>query len=311
MRHAPFQFSHSQVATRHPHADAGFRALDLRRARRGTKRASAVGAWMCGLPSVVCMQRGGESHRAVAGRIQASLAASAGARVVNPPGAILNSVFGPCERCLTEEAWRSNGRRVPPGGRSLSRRVVLLSTVAMLFAGQCIIGGMEDYRMVSLSPPATSLPRISLEAPLVSLDTARSALGLTTEQVLNLIDDGSLTWGFNLARFPAASRVAVRVLAQSLADFQQGRETVSASDFRAVFLLIFPQVNPPRAGIVRTIRATLVARQLSLKTCVLMRLVDAGFMGLAPNTARHSGPNGSPLVVLTSVAEFLEERRIL
>ncbi len=227
------------------------------------------------------------------------------------PGAILNSVFGPCERDLTEDALRSNGRRVPPGGRSLSRRVVLLSTVAMLFAGQCIIGGMEDYRMVSLSPPATSLPRISLEAPLVSLDTARSALGLTTEQVLNLIDDGSLTWGFNLARFPAASRVAVRVLAQSLADFQQGRETVSASDFRAVFLLIFPQVNPPRAGIVRTIRATLVARQFSLQSHTLMRLVDAGLMRLAPGTARHSGPTGSPLIVLTSVAEFLEERRIL
>ena len=256
------------------------------------------------------MQRGGESHRAVAGRIQASLAASAGARVVNPPGAILNSVFGPCERCLTEEAWRSNGRRVPPGGRSLSRRVVLLSTVAMLFAGQCITGGAKEVSMSNVTPPATSLPQIALQAPLVSLDTARSALGLTTEQVLNLIDDGRLSWAFNLARNPAASRASVRVLAKSLEDLQQGRETVDAEDFRAVFLLIFPQV-PPRAGIVGTMRATLVARQLSLKTCVLMRLVDAGFMGLAPNTARHSGPNGSPLVVLTSVAEFLEERRIL
>ena len=226
------------------------------------------------------------------------------------PGAILNSVFGPCERDLTEDALRSNGRRVPPGGRSLSRRVVLLSTVAMLFAGQCITGGAKEVSMSNVTPPATSLPQIALQAPLVSLDTARSALGLTTEQVLNLIDDGRLSWAFNLARNPAASRASVRVLAKSLEDLQQGRETVDAEDFRAVFLLIFPQV-PPRAGIVGTMRATLVARQLSLKTCVLMRLVDAGFMGLAPNTARHSGPNGSPLVVLTSVAEFLEERRIL
>ena len=216
--------------------------------------------------------------------------------------------FGRRELGLTEDALLSNGRRVPPGGRSLSRRVVLLTTVAMLFAGR--VGGATDPMQIPIPPPGSAC-QITILSPLLPLPAVNAALRLSTEHVMTLIDDGKIGWAFDLACEGARNRF-VLALAQSVADYQRGTRVVPAdADFQLVLRLIFPMAPTPRAGVVGTIRACTVARQFGVKSDLIMRFVDSGLVKAVSGTPRHPGPNGSPALIFSSVSEFLRARRIV
>lgn len=160
--------------------------------------------------------------------------------------------------------------------------------------------------------PPLPLPQITLRTPLVSLDVARAALRMTTNEVMALIDARRLRYCFNVA-VEIIYRREVRILANSLAHYQRGARTRfgDGDELQAVIRMIFPMAPAPRFGVVSTLRATTIARQLSLKTDTVLALLDAGWLRSPTNSERHPGPTGSPAIEFSSVVEFLKKRRIV
>jgi hypothetical protein len=63
-------------------------------------------------------------------------------------------------------------------------------------------------------------------------------------------------------------------------------------------------------GTIATLRATTVAKQLSVSIDHLLKLCDANWIRIANHSPRGAGPLGSPLLEFATVVEFLKQRRI-
>ena len=197
-----------------------------------------------------------------------------------------------------------------------TRAVVTPQTRAGYFRRRC--GGVFKRGQQCSSrnmPPnisITPLAQVTLNYPLVSADVASAALKCDRTRVMALIDEGKIRWAFNFA-LELSYRCEPRILSVSLADYQSGRVTQWPQDmdeFSAVIKLIFPMAPQVRAGVVATLRATTVAKQMGISINHFLKLCDANWIKLAKGTRRCAGPAGSPLVEFASVVEFLKRRRI-
>lgn len=171
--------------------------------------------------------------------------------------------------------------------------------------------GQRRVSRGTMSPPST-IPQIGFKRPLVNLLTAVAALDRTAEEVLALVDEGRIAFAFNFAS-QGCQRRAVRILAQSIADFQAGKIASAASDeeqFSQAVRLIFPAVSTKSGGL-QSVRAATVHRRLSLDHDHVANLCRCGAMRLVKGAKFRSGPNGSPEVEFSSVVEFLKRRRII
>lgn len=160
--------------------------------------------------------------------------------------------------------------------------------------------------------PTNTVPLLACKRPLISLHTAADVLDKSHQQVLDLIEDGALlfAWDFGTGH---SHRKAVRILAQSLIDYQRGQSASSLparEQFAHAVSLIFPMSAMIRPGAVAKLRAHSIAFQFGIKSDHFLELVDSGLLRVAASSPRRRGPGGSPYIEFSSVVEFLKKRRI-
>lgn len=177
------------------------------------------------------------------------------------------------------------------------------------------------------SPMQKDLPQITFKQPLVNLWTAVAALGVLEDEVLRMIQDGSLRFAWNIA-CKNSGKQYVRILAHSISDFQAGKSaspsglnlrrtlafhgTSARSDeeYQRAIKLIFPAISHKPDG-TACLRLTTIQRRFSVTHTHMARLVREGSLQMCKGDVFRSGPNGSPAITFASVLAFMKARRML
>ena len=147
-----------------------------------------------------------------------------------------------------------------------------------------------------VSPPAT-MPR-QRSKPLLPVRGVVSILDRNEDQVLALIEDGSLAWAWDVALNPRSSHSReLRVLPAAVAAYLRG--DAGSFDWPDVFSLLVP--NTP------TVLAREVSRVLNVSSTHVYALIRG--RRLASCSAPKTGPLGSARIPTDSFAEFLKNRR--
>ena len=151
---------------------------------------------------------------------------------------------------------------------------------------------------------STVIGAIRFARPLVSTGTALSVIQRLDyeEQVLALVESGDLLWAWDVAA-PNANRREIRILGQSINAYLAGNPGPDIPP-EGVMRLLFPEGHP-------TLSASELARRMNLCSTHMLTLCRSGCLRLVPGARVRRGPSGSPQVELSSVAKFLEQRRIL
>jgi len=191
-----------------------------------------------------------------------------------------------------------------PRGVSPRRRALLFAAVSL--AVFFLVGAVREQAMPTQS---NSLPQITFRGPLVDLGTARAALLLDTPKVKALIESGDIRWVFDVAR--STARQEIRILARSLADYQNGIRAAGTDDLTAILGVIFPTMTKLRPGVVATIRAATITRQFAINSSHCLNLLDDGEFKILKGIPRRAGVGGSPLVEFSSVVDFVNRRRVV
>ena len=120
------------------------------------------------------------------------------------------------------------------------------------------------------------------------------------DQVLRLIEDGSLAWAFDLALDPKCGRNReIRVLPSAVADYLRGK--ACSLEWADVLRLLVPD-EPIIAG-------TEIIRVLNISSGHLYNLV--GRKQIVPCSSWRRGPGGCARFAAASFTKFLKERRVL
>lgn len=155
--------------------------------------------------------------------------------------------------------------------------------------------------------PVVAPPRLpgTGRRPLMSMNAAMGELDLDEDDVLVLIDEGSLLWAWDIAGKGAGSRT-VRVLTESIEDLVYSRKrpyTDDESEWLRVASLVFP--DKPVIVTYELARSLNCGRQLAVN------LVHTRQLKTVPGTRIRSGPCGSAQIVTASAKEWLRKRRML
>ena len=158
--------------------------------------------------------------------------------------------------------------------------------------------------------PATAFPTVLLRRPVVCMNFAAAVLDRDKKSVLMLVEQGDLPWAWNLAA-ETFTKQTVRILAQCIADFQQGHAHRTASMTpEEVFREIFPTGQAVRAGVVAKLKLCTIARRLCVGADHVTHLVDAGWLNPVAGSAPRRGPGGSQEIEQASLMAFMRKRRI-
>ncbi len=144
-----------------------------------------------------------------------------------------------------------------------------------------------------------------MHTPAVQMDGAKHLLGLTEDEVLELIESGALSFAWNAALSGAGRRMVV-VLRASI-DFY--RETLGAkrhelTDAQAFRLLLPPGHSKP------FLSNGEIQRALNCGSEHVLNLFDAGELKKLPGSSIGRGPSGEALATLESFRRFIERRRL-
>ena len=148
------------------------------------------------------------------------------------------------------------------------------------------------------SPPAT-MPR-QRSKPLLPLRGVCSLIAEHEDQVLKLIEDGTIAWAWNVAldTKPGHKR-HLRILPAAVADYMQGRPC--DLKWADVLGLLLPDAT--------TILASQITRVLNVSCDHTYHLIDRKRIVAMPT--RRRGPGGSARVPTKSFVQFLQTRRLL
>ena len=158
--------------------------------------------------------------------------------------------------------------------------------------------------IATLTKPAPLRRRAVKPRPLMPLSAVMWRLDRSENEVLALIEEGSLLWAFDI-REPKAVRTAPRVLSQSVKEFLSGHCSSAddeVTEWQNVAKMIFP--NQP------TIVTCELARLLNCGRQHAMNLLYARQFKVAPGSHIRRGPGGSPWIEIASVKEWLRKRRM-
>ncbi|HLH53449.1 MAG TPA: hypothetical protein VKY92_07525 [Verrucomicrobiae bacterium] len=149
--------------------------------------------------------------------------------------------------------------------------------------------------------------KVTFRRPLLCASTVLSLIPVSRqEDVIALIEDGSLAWAWNIGLSPRNREV--RVLAESVNAFLAGEPGPFASsdedEFNRVLPLIFPEDGPE-------ITAAKIARSFNTGTDHIISLGRAGEIRFVKGTPHGPGPLGSPRFEFASVVNFIRDRRLL
>ena len=137
----------------------------------------------------------------------------------------------------------------------------------------------------------------TLKNPLVGIETCRSVLGCSEDDVLKLIESGKLKHCYNLAATDS-TRALFRVLSLSLIDHAFGISSQPNAAVDAV-RYVLPGSNPE-------IPCSVVARAFNSSSTHVHHLVKDGCLVIA-RPRRYA--KDSPGLARASVVDFLQSRR--
>jgi hypothetical protein len=127
----------------------------------------------------------------------------------------------------------------------------------------------------------------------------------TETEILPAVDSGDLKWVFNVALDPSrARRRELRFLAESVADFAEGKE--SSLEWEDVYDLLIPHGEP-------TITAPEIAHSLNVHCDVPLMLGQSGALRICrpgKRGATGKGQYASTLFSRESFERFLKERLV-
>lgn len=149
---------------------------------------------------------------------------------------------------------------------------------------------------VSVPPPAT-MPQRSKS--LLPLSAVMCLVDKNKDQVLRLIDDGSLLWVWNVSLEPTGARgTTLRVLPACVADHLRGR--ACQLDWEGVLRLLIPDNEP-------VLLSKEITRILNVSSEHVYNLARRKL--IAPLSTWHRGRGGCARFAAKSFFEFLKIRR--
>lgn len=159
--------------------------------------------------------------------------------------------------------------------------------------------------MTSLAPVPSRPPKgLACPRPLMPLSAVMWRLDRDEDAILRLIEDGELSWAFNVARPSAREHRSPRVLTESVTDYLNGR-TRSFISAEAEWQWVISMILP--AG--RTAITCDLARALCCGREHIMNLLREGAIKAEFPEVRR-GMNSSPRFYTQSVADWLRGRRL-
>jgi len=138
------------------------------------------------------------------------------------------------------------------------------------------------------------------EDPLCAIVEIKRRLGANEDEVLALIEQGSLFWAFDIAA-PGATKREIRVWHQSVDDYEE--KTCAMRSLDEVIRDILPKHRKP------ALRATELMRALNCSQLHIYNLIAAKQFDLVDPNWRP-GPGGSAQLTRTSAASFLKRRKV-
>jgi hypothetical protein len=136
---------------------------------------------------------------------------------------------------------------------------------------------------------------LQFKRPLIDICAAVAVLDMSRDQIVELVEDGTLEWSFNVGL--STRRRCIRILSESVTRFLQVRR--DAMDFQTVFATILP-------GQSETTLASKIARAFNVDAYLIIRLLRAGLLKKVGQTVGRQTAS----VTRQSVREFLKARRV-
>ena len=164
-------------------------------------------------------------------------------------------------------------------------------------------------------PRQRNLPlTLDERTPLVPMQTAKIALGISEDDVLSLIEDGSLRFAFD-ARTPGSAH-AMPLIWRECVVAKQGGLPQPQGELEGVIgeILGTPLPGPLPAGRGEgiSVRAVRVRAVLGASSQLhVTRLIRAGVLKVDAGRPVTLGRAQSPWITWTSLAEFLRARRMV
>lgn len=150
-----------------------------------------------------------------------------------------------------------------------------------------------------VSPPATVQRQQS--KPMLPLRGVVALVNKSKDEVLELIEDGSLLWCWDVSLDPKDGRKReLRILPAAIVDFLSGRQCLL--DWEDVLRLLLPRAEP-------LIRSSDISRILNISGTHLYDLARRKV--LAPCSPWRKGPGGQAKFPTKSFVDFLKSRRVL
>jgi hypothetical protein len=164
-------------------------------------------------------------------------------------------------------------------------------------AEQNFQGANQRSRRVAFTPI-----KFPIQRPFLSVYACCAIADLTYDQVLSLIDDGAIPVAFNIAQRQSTTKLCLRVLTSSLAEYLSGRRAAAPGpNFATELASLFPALSA-------TVRTPTLARILDCNEDHIARLVHDGCLRSATTLRRGAG--GCGLIYRHSIIDFLLQRRI-
>lgn len=158
------------------------------------------------------------------------------------------------------------------------------------------------FRTAEQLPSARPVRRTE-PRPLMPVSAVMWRLDLDEDEILLLIEDGTLPWCFDIATSP--DKRCIRVLSESVEDLvnrQKRQPLAPEAEWERVSSLVLPKTETAVLGD--------IARALNCCRALVMAFIRAKHFGLAPGSLIRRGPGGSPHIQVASVKSWLEKRRV-
>jgi hypothetical protein len=146
--------------------------------------------------------------------------------------------------------------------------------------------------------PSATMPR-QHSKPLLPVRGVMSLIEKNEDQVLRLVEDGSLLWGWNVALDPKRARsMELRILPACVADYLRG--TACSLEWADVLRLLLPHDEP-------VILSTDISRALNISITHTYNLAHR--KQISPCSSWRPGPGGCARFPAKTFVEFLQTRR--
>jgi len=163
------------------------------------------------------------------------------------------------------------------------------------------MNNLENYQT-----PLKIPRRIVVRTSLVRIRLCSVALGISEDEVLEMIEDGRLEWAFDLRR-KNSRKAFVFVLLESLQKAQDNiiNSLTSSDDENEEWNNVIETILPHKKPL---IKGSEIVKTFSISSQHMMNLVNDGLL-VALNAKRRR--TATPIITRESVIRFLKDRRIV